>query len=225
MKDVSVVLPCLNEEEGLGAAITTILTVFKDNSIEGEIIVVDNGSTDSTAIIAQDFPVVYVYEPARGYGNAYRSGFAKAQGMHVIMGDPDSSYDFNEIPKFLNLLKNNDVVLGSRFSGVMEEGAMPFLHKYVGNPGILFLMRVLYGLRLTEPSTGFVGLRNEIIPALKLKEEGMEFSSEVLVRIKQNNFSLHETPINYKIRSGTSKLRTFRDGFRHLWFLLKARWV
>ena len=225
MKDVSVVLPCLNEEEGLGTAITTILKVFQKHSISGEIIVVDNGSTDATGIIAQSFPVVYVFEPNRGYGNAYRAGFAQAQGEHVIMGDPDSSYDFNEIPRFLNLLKSNDVVLGSRFSGVMEEGAMPFLHKYVGNPGILFLMRILYGLKLTEPSTGFVGLRNEIIPALNLKEKGMEFSSEVLVRVKQHNFSMHETPINYRLRSGTSKLRTFRDGFRHLWFLLKASWV
>ena len=225
MKDVSVVLPCLNEEDGLGNAITTILEVFQKHSIAGEIVVVDNGSTDNTATIAQSFPVVYVREPNRGYGNAYRAGFAHATGTHVIMGDPDSSYDFNEIPRFLHLLKNNDVVLGSRFSGVMEEGAMPFLHKYVGNPDILFLMRVLYGLKLTEPSTGFVGLRNEIIPALHLKEPGMEFSSEVLVRVKQHNFSMYETPINYKVRSGTSKLRTFRDGFRHLWFLLKAKWV
>jgi len=225
MKDVSVVLPCLNEEEGLGTAITTILNVFTSHSLDGEVIVVDNGSTDGTAAIAHSFPVVYMFEPKRGYGNAYRAGFAKAQGEHVIMGDPDSSYDFNEIPRFLELLKSNDVVLGSRFSGVMEEGAMPFLHKYVGNPAILMLMRVLYGLRLTEPSTGFVGLRKAIIPTLHLKEPGMEFSSEVLVRVKQNNFSMHETPINYRVRSGTSKLRTFRDGFRHLWFLLKARWV
>jgi len=225
MKDVSVVLPCLNEEEGLGNAITTILAVFQKHSINGEVVVVDNGSTDATASIAQSFPIVYVLEPNRGYGNAYRAGFVQAQGKHVIMGDPDSSYDFNEIPRFLTLLENNDVVLGSRFSGVMEEGAMPFLHKYVGNPAILFLMRVLYGLKLTEPSTGFVGLRKDILPTLKLKEPGMEFSSEVLVRVKQNNFSMYETPINYKVRSGTSKLRTFRDGFRHLWFLLKAKWV
>lgn len=225
MKDVSVVLPCLNEEDGVGKAITTILKVFAENSLQGEVVVVDNGSTDNTAAIAQGFPVVYVFEPKRGYGNAYQAGFAQASGEHVIMGDPDSSYDFNEIPKFLNLLKQNDVVLGSRFSGVMEEGAMPFLHKYVGNPGILFLMRTLHGLKLTEPSTGFVGLRKEIIPALQLKESGMEFSSEVLVRVKQNNFSMYETPINYQVRSGSSKLRTFRDGSRHLWFLLKSKWV
>jgi len=225
MKQVSVILPCLNEEDGVGIAIEKILNVFQNNSIDGEIIVVDNGSTDNTKVITLEYPVVYLYESKRGYGNAYKAGFAQATGQHVIMGDPDSSYDFNEIPKFLKLLETNDVVLGSRFSGVMEEGAMPFLHRYVGNPGILFLFRVLYGLKLTEPSTGFVGLRNDIIPTLNLKQPGMEFSSEVLVRVKQNNYLLHETPINYHRRSGTSKLRTFRDGFRHLWFLLKTKWA
>jgi hypothetical protein len=117
------------------------------------------------------------------------------------------------------------MVLGSRFSGSMEAGAMPVLHKYIGNPAILFLMRTFYGLNLTEPSTGFVGIKRAILPSLKLKEPGMEFSSELLVRVKQHGYSIHETPINYSVRSGTSKLRTFRDGFRHLWFLLKAKWA
>lgn len=225
MKDVSVVLPCLNEEDSIAEAITTILSVFEQNALAGEVIVVDNASTDATAERAKQLPITYVFEPNRGYGNAYRAGFARATGRSVIMGDPDASYDFTEVPKFLQLLETNDFVLGSRFAGDMEKGAMPFLHRYVGNPCILFIMRILHGLKLTEPSTGFVGIRRDIIPSLNLKETGMEFSSEILVRVKQHNYTMYETPINYKVRKGSSKLRTFRDGFRHLWFLLKAKFI
>lgn len=225
MKEVSVVLPCLNEEASIGGAITEILTTFSKHNVDGEVIVVDNGSTDTTAEIAKQFPVVLVNEPNRGYGNAYQAGFNQASGTYLIMGDPDASYDFTEIPKFLDLLQEYDFVLGSRFAGDMESGAMPWLHRYVGNPGILLLMRLLYGLKLTEPSTGFVGMRSAIVPSLKLKESGMEFSSEVIVRVKQGKYRMHEIPINYRVRKGTSKLRTFRDGARHLWFLLKAKWV
>ncbi len=223
MKDISVVLPCLNEEEGIGGAIKKIQKVFKENNLNGEIVVVDNNSTDDTAFVAKQFQVKYIFEPKRGYGNAYLAGLKCAQGKYIIMGDPDSSYDFNEIPRFLSYLKDNDVVLGSRFRGTIEKGAMPFLHRYVGNPGMLLLFRLLYGLKLTEPSTGFIGLRREILPKLKLKEPGMEFSSEILVRVKRGGFRLKEIPIDYYVRAGDSKLRTFQDGFRHLWFLLKER--
>lgn len=223
MEKISVILPCLNEEEGIGGAIETIFQVFDTHRIKGEIVVVDNGSTDKTAEIARRYPIAYVYEPNRGYGNAYRAGFACATGTHVIMGDPDSSYDFNDIPRFLAELETHDAVLGSRFMGTMEKGAMPFLHRYVGNPGMLLLFRLLFGLRLTEPSTGFLGIRRNLISSLNLKEPGMEFSSEVLVRIKKQNFLLKEIPINYMARTGSSKLRTFRDGFRHFRFLLREK--
>lgn len=223
MVDVSVVLPCLNEEDGIGPSIEKIQRVFAAHEIPGEIVVVDNGSTDNTAQIVQRYDIRYVYEPARGYGNAYRAGFAAAAGTHIIMGDPDSSYDFDEIPRFLKELQHFDAVLGSRFLGTMESGAMPFLHRYIGNPGMLLLFRTLFGLRLTEPSTGFLGFRRELLPALRLSEPGMEFSSEMLVRIHRKGFRLTEIPIDYGVRTGTSKLRSFRDGFRHLFFLLKER--
>ncbi len=221
MTKISIILPCLNEEESIGASISKIKTVFQENNLNGEIIVVDNGSTDNSAAIAKQFDIVYVFEPKRGYGQAYLAGLKHAKGQYLVLGDPDNSYDFNEIPKFLFHLKTHDVVLGSRFRGHMEKGAMPFLHRYIGNPGLLFLLKHVYGLTISEPSTGFIGLKREIVPQLKLKETGMEFSSELLIKVKKSNFRLKEIPVNYHHRAGVSKFRTWRDGFRHLRFLTR----
>lgn len=223
MADVSIILPCLNEEEGIGASVGKILSVFRTHAIHGEIIVVDNGSTDRSAAIAKQLPVTYVYEPRRGYGRAYRAGFKRATGRYLIMGDPDSSYDFNDIPRFLSRLEMYDVVLGSRFLGRMEKGAMPILHRYVGNPGLRLLLRILFGLQVSEPSTGFLAIRRDKLALLHLKERGMEFSSEMLVRIKKNGLRLVEIPIHYHRRAGNSKLRTFRDGWRHLAFMAREK--
>jgi len=223
MINVSVILPCLNEEESIGHSIKKIQDIFVRNNIDGEIIVVDNGSTDNSASIAKKYEIKYVFEPKRGYGNAYLTGFKHAKGKYLILGDPDNSYDFDEIPNFLLNLKNSDIVLGSRFLGKIEKGAMPSLHRYIGNPGLRLLFRILYGLNVSESSIGCVGLRKEALKRLHLKEPGMEFSSEMLVKAKKNNLKLKEIPINYYRRSGKSKLRTFRDGFRHLHFLIKER--
>lgn len=223
MLKVSVVLPCLNEEEGLEWAIPTIKNVFKTTGLQGEIIVVDNDSTDNSAAVAKQHGVVYVFQKERGYGNTYRAGLPQAKGEHIIMADPDGSYDFNEIPNFLSNLEHYDVVLGSRFSGQMKAGAMPILHRYIGNPGIRFLLWSLHGVRVSEPSTGFVGLRKDALSRLKLKEAGMEFSSEMLVEIGRQKLKLKEIPITYHQRIGLSKLRTWQDGMRHLRYLIKAK--
>ena len=223
MANVSVILPCLNEEKTIGESIKNIQEVFKRGAIDGEIVVVDNGSTDHSALIARKFPITYVYEPRHGYGLAYQAGFAQAAGGVVVMGDPDSSYDFNDIPRFLSHLEGHDVVLGSRFLGRMEKGAMPLLHRYVGNPFLRFLLRSLFGLRISESCTGFLAIRRDKLELLELKEPGMEFSSELLVRIKQKNLHLAEIPINYYRRAGNSKLRTFRDGWRHLIFMVREK--
>lgn len=223
MSKVSVVLPCLNEEAGLKWAIPTIQNVFKTAGLQGEIIVVDNDSNDNSATVAKQHGVVYVFQKERGYGNTYRAGLPHAKGEYIIMADPDGSYDFNEIPNFLSNLEHHDVVLGSRFSGQMEEGAMPALHRYVGNPGIRLLLWLLHGVRVSEPSTGFIALRKEALAKLKLKESGMEFSSEMLVEIGRRKLKLKEIPICYHQRYGVSKLRTWRDGWRHLRYLFKAK--
>lgn len=222
MPKVTILLPCLNEEDGLETAIRTIRNVFEMEHINGEILVVDNGSTDNSATIAKRLGVTYIFEQQRGYGRAYLSGFPHIKGDFIIMGDPDGSYDFNEIPNFLSQLHTHDAVLGSRFMGHIKSGAMPFLHRYVGNPVLRLLLWILHGVNVTEPSTGFIGLRKEALQKLTLREPGMEFSSEMLVQIKKCGLSLKEIPIVYHNRAGVSKLRAWRDGLRHVRYLLKA---
>ena len=224
-KTISVILPCLNEEKGIGICLSCINNVFERENLIGEVIVVDNGCTDNTVKIAESFGpnVKIVKELDKGYGNAYRAGFREAKGDFVIMGDADGTYDFNYIPEFLNSLNEFDLVIGSRFKGNMTEGAMPWLHRYVGNPFFVLMLNKLYGLNLSEPSTGFVALKKEVINNLNLKSTGMEFASELLIKAKKNGFNLGEIPINYDLRYGNSKLRTFRDGFRHLNLIISER--
>jgi glycosyltransferase involved in cell wall biosynthesis len=217
--DVSVVLPCLNEEEGVGICLNKIQEVFRNEGLDGEVIIVDNGCTDDTVKVVKELGfsnVRVVYEFNRGYGNAYRAGFREAKGDIVIMGDADNTYDFYDIPRFLDKVAEYDFVMGSRFLGKMEKGAMPFLHRYIGNPAIRLSFKVFYGLNFSEPSTGFVAIRKEALEKLPLKESGMEFSSEMLIKAKRNNLSMTEIPIDYHVRKGKPKLRTFRDGARHL---------
>jgi len=220
MKTLSVILPCLNEEASIGKTIQKIQTILKNKNLNGEIIVVDNASTDNSKKIAKQFPIKYIYEEKRGYGNAYLAGLKQAEGELVIMGDPDGTYDFNEIPRFLKELEDFDFIIGSRFLGEIKEGAMPFSHKYIGNPIIRLLLR-FNGLKIKETCTGFIGIRRELIQKLNLKQPGMEFSSEFLVKAKRNNLKMKEIPIIYYPRQGKSKLNEIRDGLRHFSFLIK----
>jgi len=223
IEKISVVLPCRNEENSLGDCLAIIKKVFADYSLIGEIIVSDS-SSDQSPDIARKAGVVLVKHDKIGYGNAYLEGFKLLTGDIVIMGDPDGSYDFFDIPRFLAELVDCDLVVGSRFRGEMSKGAMPFLHRYLGNPIILFLLRHLYQLDLTEPSTGFLAIRKLSLDRLELKQVGMEFSSEFLVEAKKQGLKIKEIPIDYHRRQGLSKLRTWRDGIRHLTFILK-RWM
>lgn len=219
-RQLSVILPCLNEEGSIGSAILKIQNVFNRYNLNGEIIVVDNGSTDNSASIANQYSIKYIYESNRGYGNAYLAGISQAQGRYLIMVDPDNSYDVTEIPKFLKELEQVDFVIGSRYLGQIKKGAMPWSHKYIGNPIIRLMLR-LNGLRIKETSTGFVGIRRESLDRLNLKSTGMEFSSELLV--KANKYlRLKEIPITYNCRIGRSKLRNIPDGLRHINFLARS---
>ena len=225
MKDISVILPCLNEEQGIGICLDKIFHVFSAEGLDGEIIVVDNGCTDNTVSIVKSFNderIKIVYAPKKGYGNAYLAGFKEVSGKVVVMGDADNTYDFYDIPRFLESLKDSDVVLGSRFKGKMEKGAMPSLHRYVGSPMFVFIMNNFHGLKISEPSTGYVAIRKEALDKLNLKQPGMEFASEFLIKSQRAKLRIKEIPINYAIRFGDRKLRTFRDGFRHLGFMTKV---
>ncbi|MBI5149105.1 glycosyltransferase family 2 protein [Candidatus Pacearchaeota archaeon] len=219
--EVSVIMPSLNEEQAIGECIKKIKLVFGTQNLDGEIIVADNGSTDNSISISKSLGAKVIVETKKGYGNACRAGLRQARGEYVIMGDADDTYDFFEIPRFLKALKENEIVLGSRFKGDIKKGSMPFLHRYIGSPFFRFLFSSLFKLKISEPSTGFVGFRKNTLEKLSLRAEGMEFASEILINISIKKLKFTEIPINYDIRKGKSKLNTLRDGYRHASFILK----
>ncbi|MCK5632694.1 glycosyltransferase family 2 protein [bacterium] len=219
---LSIILPCLNEECSIGKSIEKIELTFKENNLNGEIIIVDNNSTDNSAKVAKQYKINYIFEKKRGYGNAYLAGLNKAKGEYIIMGDPDGSYDFNEIPNFLKELEKNDFIVGSRYLGKMKKGAMPISHKYIGNPIIRLFLR-LNGLKMKETCTGFIGINKNILKIINPKQTGMEFSSELLVKAKSNNITIKEIPITYHNRIGKSKINEIRDGLRHVFFLSRYK--
>ncbi len=215
-KDISVVLPCLNEEDGIGICITKILRVFEDYNLDGEIIIVDNGCIDDTIKIVKSFEsnnIKIVEEPNKGYGNAYKKGFQYVSGNVVILGDADNTYDFYDIPRFLAKLDGIDFVVGNR--KYLEEGSMPFLHRYVGRPIFKVLMS-FHGLPISDSHCGFGAIKKEALDKLDLQSSGMEFASEILIKAYKKGLVIKEIPIKYSTRMGESKLRTWRDGFRHL---------
>ncbi len=219
---VSVVLPCLNEEEAIGPCIKLIQKVFSDHRIDGEIVVSDNASTDQSAAIAQGLGARVVLQPTRGYGHAYFKGFESARGEYFIMADCDGTYDFNEIPNFLNKLtkENNDFVSGSRYiKGYKNEG-IPFLHRYVGNPMLTMILNFLFGLNYTDVYTGFRAFSRQAYSRIKPISPGMEFNLELAINAKLAGLRVAEIPIALHERKGVSKLRTFRDGWRSLRMML-----
>jgi glycosyltransferase involved in cell wall biosynthesis len=185
-----------------------------------EVILVDNASTDGSADIASQFGLKIVTEPRLGYGYSCRAGLNKAVGKYIILGDPDGSYDFREIPKLIKLLETADLVVGSRYLGQMAKKSMPWSHYYIGNP-IIRLFLGWNGLKLKETSTGFIALRSSILTIINARSEGMEFSSEFLVKASKGGVKMSEYPTSYSARIGTSKIREMRDGLRHIFILTR----
>lgn len=218
MEKISVIIPCLNEQEGIGICISKIISVFDKHNLKGEIIIVDNGCTDNTINIINSFKdkrIKITNESNQGYGNAYIKGFKHVKGHIIIMGDGDDTYDFNEIPRLLDKINEGyDFVIGNRME--IEKGAMPILHRYIGRPIFSFLLNRLFDLHISDSHCGFGAIRKDSLDKLNLSSSGMEFASEILIKAKRNNLRIKEIPIVYSPRLGNSKLRTFRDGFRHL---------
>lgn len=218
---VSVVLPCLNEEEAIGICIKKIQRTFASANIDGEIIVCDNGSTDNSVAIAKTLKVRVVHQPIRGYGNAYLKGFADARGLYLIMGDADDTYDFGLIPEFLNKLLNQgyDFVTGSRY---IQNGhqLIPFLHRFFGNPILTTVLNVLFQTHYTDVYCGFRGFSRETYDLIRPVSPGMEFNLELAINAGLAGLKTVEVPIQLGPRKGTSKLRTFRDGWRSLRMML-----
>jgi glycosyltransferase involved in cell wall biosynthesis len=217
---VSVVIPCLNEAENIEQCVRTAWEVLDRHRIHGEVIVADNDSEDGSRELAEGAGAHVVHEPRRGYGSAYLAGFAAAQGDYIVMGDADLTYDFNEIPRFLAELQDGaDMVIGDRMRNI-HPGAMPWLHRYVGNPLLSGFLNVLFRTGVSDAHCGMRALRRDALPQLDLRTTGMEFASEMVIRAAKAKLEIRQFPIEYHPRGGESKLSSFRDGWRHLRFLL-----
>jgi glycosyltransferase involved in cell wall biosynthesis len=218
---ISVVMPCLDEEETIGACVEKAFEGIRRAGLPGEVIVSDNGSTDRSVEIARELGARVINQPNRGYGNAYRAGFDAARGKYIVMGDSDDTYDFTEIDKFIEKLREgNEYVLGSRFNGQILPGAMPWLHQYIGNPVLTGILNFMFGLRSSDAHSGFRAFSKDAYRRMRLQTTGMEFASELVINAARAKLKVAEVPIVYYPRGGESKLRSFRDGWRHLRFML-----
>jgi glycosyltransferase involved in cell wall biosynthesis len=217
---VSVVIPCLNEAISIARCVSGSLTAIERSGIDGEVIVVDNGSTDGSRELAEMAGARVVQEPRRGYGSAYLAGFATAGGKYIVMADADLTYDLDEIPRFLAELQDGaDMVIGNRM-GNIRPGAMPWHHRYIGNPLLSGLLNLLFHAGVGDAHCGMRALRADRLEQLQLRTTGMEFASEMVVRAARGGLHIRELEITYHPREGESKLVSMRDGWRHLRFLL-----
>jgi glycosyltransferase involved in cell wall biosynthesis len=217
---VSVVIPCLNEAGTIAECVGRAQRVLDANQIQGEVIVVDNGSDDGSGDLAVRAGALVVLEPERGYGSAYLAGFAAARGSFIVMADGDLTYDFNEIPRFLAELEDGaDMVIGNRMHNI-HPGAMPWHHRYIGNPVLSGVLNILFRSGIDDVHCGMRALRRDLLPRLDLRTTGMEFASEMVIRASKEHLKVRQFAIEYHPREGESKLSSFRDGWRHLRFLL-----
>ena len=217
---VSVVIPCLNEADNIEECIARATRVLAESGLNGEVIVADNGSDDGSAELAKAAGALVIHEPRRGYGSAYLAGFAAARGDYVVMADADLTYDWNEIPHFVEKLDEGaDLVMGDRMDNI-HPGAMPWLHRYVGNPVLSGILNLFFRTGVRDAHCGMRGFRRDVLPKLDLRTTGMEFASEMVIRASKEKLDIRQIPIEYHPRGGESKLSSFRDGWRHLRFLL-----
>lgn len=228
--ELSIVMPCLNEAETLATCIDKARGFLDRHGIAGEIVIADNGSTDGSQEIAISRGARVVDVPSKGYGSALMGGIAAARGRYVIMGDADDSYDFTDLMPFVERLRAGDeLVMGNRFQGGIEPGAMPPLHKYLGNPVLTWIGRLFFGSPSGDFHCGLRGFDRRAILALDLRTTGMEFASEMVVRATLQGLRIGEVPttLSKDGRSRPPHLRSWRDGWRHLRFLLmySPRWL
>jgi glycosyltransferase involved in cell wall biosynthesis len=217
---VSVVIPCLNEAETIEQCVHAARRALDEHGIPGEVLVVDNGSSDRSGELAARAGARVVVELRRGYGSAYLAGFAVATGDYIVMADADLTYDFDDIPRFVSELDaGGEFVIGDRMENI-EAGAMPWLNRYVGNPVLTGLLNVLFRTSVRDAHCGMRAVRRDVLPRLDLRTTGMEFASEMVIRATQERLDIRQFPIAYGVRGGESKLSPLRDGWRHLRLLL-----
>ncbi len=228
--ELSILMPCLNEAETLATCIKKAQKYLTENDIAGEIIIADNGSTDGSQDIAKSMGARVIHVRQKGYGSALRGGILSATGQYVIMADADDSYDFSNLNPFLYKLRQGyDLVMGNRFKGGIKPGAMPPLHKYLGNPVLTWIGKLFFASPCNDFHCGLRGFRRDAIEQLDLRTTGMEFASEMVVKATLNKMRITEVPTTLSPdgRSRPPHLNTWRDGWRHLRFLLlySPRWL
>jgi hypothetical protein len=215
-----VVIPCLNEAENIEECVQRARLALAEARIDGEVVVADNGSTDGSGELAARAGARVVHERRRGYGSAYLAGFAAATGNYIVMADADLTYDFQDIPRFVDRLQAGaELVMGDRMDNI-QPGAMHWLHRYIGNPVLTRLLNLFYRTGVKDAHCGMRALRRDALGRLDLRSTGMEFASEMVVRATKAGMRIDQIPIEYHPRGGISKLSRFRDGWRHMRFLL-----
>jgi hypothetical protein len=228
--ELTILMPCLNEAETIATCVAKARSFLARTGIAGEILIADNGSTDGSQALAEHGGARVVAVAERGYGAALRAGVAAARGRFIVLGDADDSYDFSRLDPFVARLRDGcDLVMGNRFAGGIAPGAMPFLHRYLGNPVLSLVGRVFFGADVGDFHCGLRGFRRDAILGLDLRTSGMEFASEMVVRAALARLVIAEVPTTLAVdgRSRASHLRTWHDGWRHLRFLLmfSPRWL
>jgi glycosyltransferase involved in cell wall biosynthesis len=218
--EVSVVIPCLNEAENIEECVRRSQAAIDDAGMVGEVVVADNDSDDGSAELAAAAGARVVHEPRRGYGSAYLAGFGAARGEYIVMLDADMTYPFKEIPRFVEELRDGaQLVMGDRMDNI-EPGAMHWVNRYIGNPLLSGTLNFFFRTGIRDAHCGMRGFRRDVLPQLDLRTTGMEFASEMVIRASKEKLDIREFPISYSPRGGETKLSRFRDGWRHLRFLL-----
>jgi len=221
--EFSIVIPCLNEEKTLPIVIKKALGSLERLKLKGEVVVSDNGSTDRSVEVAEKLGARVVPAPEKGYGNALKYGFSEARGQFLIHGDADDSYDFSNIDGYVQYLrKGYDLVIGTRLKGMIEKGAMPFLHRYLGTPVLTFILNLFFGTRISDCNCGMRGLTKKAFEKMALTSGGMEFASEMVIKAGILKLKIKEIPITLHRdkRDHAPHLNTWGDGWRHLRFML-----
>jgi glycosyltransferase involved in cell wall biosynthesis len=221
--ELTVLMPCLDEARTVAICVRKAIEACRAAAVDAEVLVADNGSQDGSPELARAAGARVIHVAEKGYGAALRAGIEAARGRFVVMGDADDSYEFEDVPRFLARLRAGDeLVMGSRFRGIIHPGAMPFLHRFLGNPVLTWILNLFFGAGITDAHCGMRGFSRAAVRSLSLRSAGMEFASEMVIRAAQQKLRIGEVPTSLKPdgRGRRAHLRTWRDGWRHLRFML-----
>ena len=221
--ELTVLMPCLDEARTVGTCVRKAIEACRAAGVDAEVLVADNGSQDGSPELARAAGARVIQVAEKGYGAALQAGIEAARGRFIVMGDADDSYEFEDVPRFLARLRAGDeLVMGSRFRGIIHPGAMPFLHRFLGNPVLTWILNLFFGAGITDAHCGMRGFSRAAVRSLSLRSAGMEFASEMVIRAAQQNLRIGEVPTSLKPdgRGRRPHLRTWRDGWRHLRFML-----